>query len=211
MSEGVVREDAGKVSAEGFIVPTIGGLEQVLYFTTAPSVTAKAKQVLDQGRLRVPGAVVVWDESLGRRTGTKAVPRSWWAGTGSLTVTFALPHRADLDEQERLNRAAAATLRVATSFRPRVPPAFRPPNDLLIEDLKMGAVSFEAYSGVDLVTVRLNCCPELQKAPPPISARAARLIDFIDVGQLPLQREGTLPNTFLSRLVAEIPNDFDVR
>ncbi len=208
MSEGVVREEAGKVGPGGYLAPTIGGLEQVLYFTTAPSAAEKAKQVLAQGRLRVPGAVVVWDETAGRRTGARAVPKGWWAAAGSLTVTFALPERPDLSEQQRLDRAAAAVLRAAASFKPRVPAAFRAPNDLLIDEQKLGVLSFEPQGGVDLVTVRLNCCPDLTKAPPQIAGSAARLIDFIDSTQLPLQKPGTLPNTFLTRLMKTIPEEF---
>src|SRR6188768_1353593 len=71
--EGVLREDAGTADKEGFIAPSIGALEHALYFTTAPSLTEKAKQVLAEGRLRLPGVVVVWDETVGRRKGSKAV------------------------------------------------------------------------------------------------------------------------------------------
>ncbi len=212
MGEGVVREEAGKVGRGGYIAPTLGTMEQVLYFTTAPSVTEKAKQVLDQERLRVPGAVVVWDETIGRRKGSKAIPKGWWAGHGSLTVTFALPRCEDLEPQERLNRAAAAVIRVASSFSPRVPITFRPPNDLLIDALKLGALTFEPHhtsnANIGLLTVRLNCTLDLGKAPPHIASGAARLIDFIDPLQLPLKKAGTLPNTFLTRLMIAIPKRF---
>jgi hypothetical protein len=208
MSEGVVREEAGKVVAGGFVAPTIGALEQALYFTTAPSVTEKAMQVLDQGRLRVPGAVVVWDETIGRRKGSKAIPNSWWADAGSLTVAFALPQQSDLSEEERLARIAAAVLRVAAAFRPRATVSLQSPNDLLIDGRKFGAVFCEPYGDVDLAVVRLNCRTDLQKAPPLIAGNAARLIDFIDVQQLPLQKEATLANTFLTRLMKVLPTEF---
>lgn len=54
--EGIVKEDAGTIDDEGFIVPEIGELEHVLYFTSVPSLAVKIKDVLDDGRLVTPGA-----------------------------------------------------------------------------------------------------------------------------------------------------------
>ncbi len=102
--EGVVRGDAATADREGFIAPSIGILEHALYFTTALSVTDKAKQVINESRLVLPGVVVVWDETVGRRKGSKAVPKSWWAAAGSLTAAFAFPTRAKLSQQEKLGR-----------------------------------------------------------------------------------------------------------
>src|SRR5688572_366847 len=120
MSE-VLEEEAAQVVSVGFIAPSIGELEDALYFTTLPSTTEKAKQVLDQGRLRVPGAVVIWDETIGRRTGSKAVPKGWWANNGSLTVTFVFPRQAGLSPESKIERAATAMIRVAASFQPKLP------------------------------------------------------------------------------------------
>ena len=154
--EGILREDAGTADAEGFIAPSIGALEHTLFFTTAPSVTEKARQVLDQGRLLLPGAAVVWDESIGRRKGAKAIPKAWWAAAGSLTVAFALQRRLDIGRQERLTRIAGAVIRVVASFLPRATASFRPVNDLLIGDRKVGAVFFEPHAAADLAVVRLK-------------------------------------------------------
>jgi hypothetical protein len=206
--EGVLREDAGTADKEGFIAPSIGALEHALYFTTAPSVTEKAKQVLDEGRLRLPGVVVVWDETVGRRKGSKAVPKSWWAESGSLTAAFAFPAPAKVSQQKQLSQIAAAVVRVIESFRPDGEVTFRPLNDLLLDDKKMGAVFAESHEGADLAIVRLNCNTDLSKAPATIAASACRLIDFIDVRQLPLQKAGTLPNTLLTRLMTELPKEF---
>jgi len=206
--EGVRRADAGTANKAGFIAPSIGALEHALYFTTAPSVTEKVKQVLDEGRLLLPGVVVVWDETVGRRKGAKAVPKSWWADAGSLTAAFAFPPRANVGQQERLARTAAAVVRVIDSFQPRGVVTFRPPNDLLLGDKKMGAVFVDAHGCADVAIVRLNCTTDLSKAPATIAATACRLIDFIDVQQLPLQNPGTLPNTLLTRLMGEIPKEF---
>jgi hypothetical protein len=206
--EGVLREDAGTADKAGFIAPSIGTMEHALYFTAAPSVSEKAKQVLDQGRLVLPGVIVVWDETVGRRKGSKAVPKSWWAETGSLTAAFVFPARAKLSHQEKLSQTAAAVVCVIESFQPRAEVTFRPPNDLYFGDKKMGAVFSESHAGADLAVVRLNCNTDLSKAPPTIAASACRLIDLIDVQQLPLQRAGTLPNTLLTRLMTEIPKEF---
>ena len=206
--EGVLGKDGSTTDKEGFVAPSIGAMEHALYFTTAPSVTEKAKQVLKEGRLLLPGVVVVWDETVGRRKGAKAIPKGWWADAGSLTAAFAFPRSANISPQRRLLQTAAAVVRVIESFRPRTVVCFQPPNDLLLGDKKMGAVYFEPEAFADLAIVRLNCITDLAKAPLPIAAMACRLIDFIDVQQLPLQKAGTLPNTLLTRLMAEIPKEF---
>lgn len=73
-NEGVYRADEGTLSKEVLIAPSVGLVEHELCFTSAPDVLAKTLQVLDANRLELPGAVVVWDETLGRRKGAKAVP-----------------------------------------------------------------------------------------------------------------------------------------
>jgi biotin-(acetyl-CoA carboxylase) ligase len=206
--EGVLREDAGTADKGGFIAPSIGALEHALYFTAAPSVTEKAKQVLDEGRLRLPGVVVVWDETVGRRKGSRAVPKGWWAEAGSLTAAFAFPAHAKVSQQKQRSQIAAAVIRVIESFQPDGELTFRPPNDLFLGEKKLGAVFAESHEGADLAIVRLNCTPDLSKAPATIAASACRLIDFIDERQLPLQRAGTLPNTLLTRLMTELPKEF---
>ena len=203
--EGIRREIAGTKDHKGFIAPSIGALEHVLYFSSAPSVAEKARQVVEQGRLELPGAVVVWNETVGRRQGRNAVAKSWWADTGSLTAAFAFPRRAKVSRERRLAQTAAVVLRVIESFRPRGAVSFRRPNDLLLGDRKVGAVFAESHEGADITIVRLNCSNDLSKAPPGIAERAARLIDVIDVRQLPLRKPGTLPNTLLTRLMEELP------
>lgn len=207
-TEGILRQDAGRVDAAGFMAPSIGALEHALYFTTAPSVIEKAKQVLQEGRLLLPGAVVVWDETIGRRKGAKAVPKSWWAGAGSLTVTFALLPCDAASRQVLIPRTAAAVVRVLESFKPCADVRFQPPNDIVLGDRKVGVIHAEVSDLAELVSVRLNCVADFANAPAAVAAIASRLIDFIDVQQLPLQKAGTLPNTVLTRLMTEIPREF---
>lgn len=90
-TEGIRRADAGSTDIEGFIAPDVGIVEHALYFTTAPDALAKTIQLLDVDRLDIPGATLVWDETIGRRTGTKAFSGSWWAANGALTMTFVVP------------------------------------------------------------------------------------------------------------------------
>lgn len=206
--EGTLREDAGTVDKEGFIAPTIGVMEHALYFTTAPSVTDKAKQVLDEGRLVLPGAVIVWDETIGRRKGSKAVSKSWWAADGSVTVAFAFPARPKMSEQQKRSQIAAAVVSAIGAFQPRAEVTFRKPNDLYIGEKKLGAVFIETQQGVDLAIVRLNGSTDLSKAPTDITSNACRLIDFIDINQLPLKNPGTLPGTLVKHLMKELPHEF---
>jgi hypothetical protein len=208
--EGVTRDDVGKSDSEGFIAPSIGAFDHELCFTTAPSVTEKTRQVLDQGRLLLPGVVVVWDETIGRRKGAKAVPNSWWADGGSLTAAFAFPPHAISKAPRHVARAANVVVDTIESFRPTARVFFRPPNDVFIGDKKLGAISFNEHACADILIVRLNCNTKLSKAPRYIADSACRLIEFIDIRQLPLRKAETLQNTLLTRLLEEIPKEFGV-
>ncbi len=207
-NEGVLRKDAGTVDREGFIAPTIGVMEHALYFTTAPSVLDKARQVISEHRLELPGVVVVWDETIGRRKGSKAVPNSWWAEAGSLTAAFVFPTRAGPGRQDVIRHTAVAVIRALGSFQPNAPVEFKEPNDLYVGDRKIGALFAETHEDADLAIVRLNCCNDLSRAPAHIAAIGGRFVDYIDVQQLPLKTGRTLPNTLLTRLMTEMPAEF---
>ena len=201
--EGLRGRDAGTTDRDGFIAPSIGRLDHALFFTSAPSVLDKARQVLDQGRLTLPGAVVVWDETAGRRKGANAVANAWWAGQGSLTVAFADARGGA--PAGGMGALAAAVLRSINSFAPQVEAQFRAPNDVVLDGKKLGNLSIEDHGEVRLSIVRINCCTDFAKAPPTIAANAARLVDYIDIASLPLANAGTLPNTLLTRLMDEVP------
>lgn len=209
-NEGVLRKDAGTVDKEGFIAPAIGAMEHALYFSTAPSVLDKARQVLSERRLELPGVVVVWDETIGRRKGSKAVPKSWWAEAGSLTAAFVFPRRAATNQQDTIRHTAVAVIRALGTFRPDAPVEFQEPNDLYMEERKIGALFAETHEDADLAIVRLNCCNDLSRAPAHIAATGGRFVDHIDVQQLPLKTGRTLPNTLLTRLMTEMPVEFTV-
>jgi len=101
--EGVFRADAGTVDEEGFIAPSVGLVEHALHFTCAPDVLAKTRQILDADRMELPGAVVVWDETIGRRKGSKAAPGSWWATSGSVTMSLVFGRAYPRASQPRLS------------------------------------------------------------------------------------------------------------
>ncbi|SLJ84442.1 hypothetical protein [Psychrobacter sp. DAB_AL43B] len=216
--EGVLKEEAGTTDREGFISPTIGELEHVLYFTTVPSLTKKVKEVLAAGRLLTPGAVIVWDETIGRRKGSKAVAKSWWARDGSLTAAFVLDHLQGVKtegyidqgytEQDYLNHLAAAAIRTIDSLSPKIPAVFIPPNNLYMNNLRIGALSYERHDLADILIIRLNCTTNFDKAPKEIINTAINIVEYIDIKQLPLKTSGTLTNTLLTRLMDEIPIAF---
>lgn len=204
--DGVLREDAGRADRAGFIGPSIGALEHALYFTSAPSLVQKTHEVLDQGRLLLPGAVVVWDETIGRRKGSQAVPNAWWAQAGSLTAAFAFRAGASrFDAAGWIARAASAVQREVEAFGPRAALEFRAPNDLLLDGRKLGALAAERHGGADIVYVRLNANPDLAKAPRAIAANACRLADHVDLHQLPIQSSTALANALLQRLMVTLP------
>lgn len=138
--EGILREDAGLIDAEGFIAPLIGTLEHALHFTTAPSVVEKAKQVIEKGRLLLPGAVMVWNETIGRRKGAGR-SRRVVGQHGLAHRRVCLPAAPGRDRQESLSRTAAAIIQVIDSFRPNRRIGYRPPNDLVLGEKKMGRFS----------------------------------------------------------------------
>ncbi len=206
--EGIVKEDAGTVDDEGFIVPEIGELEHVLYFTSVPSLAVKIKDVLDDGRLVTPGAVVVWDETIGRRKGSKAIPKSWWAGDGSLTVAFAFNKLEGLEGQDYLDHLAMAAMRAINSFSPNKPLEFRKPNNFYLNGLRVGALFYEQHDMADILIARVNCTTDFTKAPKEISNIATNVVDYIEIEQLPLNVASTLTNTLLTRLMREVPIEF---
>lgn len=203
--EGTYRDEAGTKDKEGFIAPSIGLMEHALYFTTAPSVVEKTKQLISQSRLDLPGVVNVWDETIGRRTGAKAVPSSWWATHGTLTTAFVFQSSAKVRKALTFRRIANAVIATANSFSPTEDIVAESRNNLKINGRKLGVIEFHTHEDCSFTVIRINCYTDFSKAPPEIRDNAVNLIDFIDVKQLPLKRKTTLPNTFLTRLMDEIP------
>ena len=203
--EGLHRDEAGTRDREGFIAPSIGLMEHALYFTTAPSVPEKTKQLISQSRLDLPGVVNVWDETIGRRTGSKAVPNSWWATHGSLTTAFVFQASPKVRKSLTFRRVANAVIATADSFSPREAIVAKSKNNLTINGQKLAVIEFHSHQDCEFVVIRINCCTDFSKAQPEIRDNAVNLVDYIDVKQLPLRRRSTLPNTFLTRLMSEIP------
>ena len=207
--EGLYRKDEGTVDAEGFIAPSIGLVEHAQYFTTAPDVLAKTRQLLDQDRLELPGAVIVWDETIGRRKGAKAVPGAWWAGNGRITLGLVFEGSA-ANTQQALATAIAATIEAISSFAPRQPVTHDGHGHVLIDGKLLGMLHHEVYHSHDLYVIRVNGTTDFSKAPADVQQNHHRLIDYIDPSQLPLGKPGTLPNTLALALMTAIPRHFGI-
>lgn len=203
--EGLYRKDAGTVDSEGFIAPSVGLVEHALYFTTAPDVLVKTRQVIDQNRLEYPGAVVVWDETIGRRTGRKAVPGSWWAGPGSITMAFVF-ERPTGAEQGAMRAVAEATLDAIAAFSPTSPATYDGAGQFWLAGKRLGMLRHEVHGSVDVYVLRLNGSTDFSKAPKAVQEANSRLIDHIDARNLPLGDPGTLANTLSVELMKKVPN-----
>ncbi len=203
-SEGTYRDQAGTKDKAGFIAPSIGLMEHALFFNTALSVPEKTKELISQSRVELPGVVNVWDETIGRRKGSKAVPNSWWATHGSLTAAFVFETSPKILKRLTVGNVAKAVIATAATFSPSEPIKTKS-NNLMIDGKRLAAIEFHSHLDCEFVVIRLNCCTDFSKAPPEIKETAGNLVDYIDVKQLPLRSRSTFPNTFLTRLMSEIP------
>lgn len=202
--EGIRREDQGTVDAAGFIAPSVGLVDHALYFTSAPDVLAKTRKLLDEDRLDLPGAVIVWDETIGRRKGSKAVAGSWWASAGSVTMTVVFDSAA-LAKGPLRDLVVEAVLEAVASFSPSTPTAHLGEGRLAIGDKWVGRIDQESHAGAEIFVVRLNANTDFGKAPQAVQDSHTRLVDHIDEGTLPLGRASTLPNTLSLAIMREVP------
>lgn len=201
--EGTFREDAGTVDPEGFIVPSIGLVDHALYFTTAPDVLAKTREVIDGDRLELPGAVIVWDETIGRRTGSKAVPGSWWATAGSVTMSIVFDAASVSGDLHR--SAVDAVLEAISSFSPDVAPWHDGGGLVTIAGQPLAQVDHVTHAGAEIVVVRVHAATDFTKAPAAVREGHTALVDHIDVSALPLGEAATLPNSLSQAIMAEVP------
>lgn len=207
-NEGLRRAEAGRPDAEGFIAPSVGIVEHAQYFTTAPDVLAKTIQLLDNQRLDLPGAVIVWDETIGRRTGSKAVPGAWWASAGSLTMSLVFPLEL---VQSQAQDATAAIEMIAQPVRESLL-AFAPAAavslqgaQVLLNGLHLGQVTFKEHAESAVFVLRLHANTDFMRAPRSVRDSCSRLADYIDLSQLPLGSADTLANTLSLVLMRRVP------
>lgn len=207
-AEGIRRADTGSTDLEGFIAPDVGIVEHALYFTTAPDVLAKTIQLLDADRLDIPGAVIVWDETIGRRTGAKAVSGSWWAANGALTMTFVVP----LVQLEAVAGTEAEAIEILGSAVTLSIAEFAPAGELIcaggnlkLDGKHLGQLLYVEHKQVAIFVVRIHANTDFTRAPKKVHKTCCRLTDVIDASRLPLGTVDTLPNTLSQELMRRVP------
>ena len=206
--QGIRSDEAGKVSSDGFIVPPQGKIEHTFYFNTAPCSLAKAEELIAKGKVHFPAAVVVNNETIGRRIGSKAVAKSWWADFGSIATAFAFEPRLQLNEDAWLKRCGKAVILAFEEFHPTTALKFRTPNDFYVGDRKAGRVALKRSKAADILVVHLNCTTDFSKAPPTIASTACNLVEFIDTSQLPMGRPAAaLGTVLLQKLMTTLPTE----
>ncbi len=203
-NEGLRRADAGSTDSEGFIAPSIGLVDHALYFTTAPDVFTKTLQILDAQRLELPGAVIVWDETIGRRKGAKAVPGSWWAGDGSVTMTLVFPHFETRTIDDTRSAVGAAVLAAVESFAPSRPVSYSD-GEILLDGKRLGEIKRELHEAHEIFIVRVNANTDFSAAPNEVQISHGRLSDYIDTNSLPLGTAKTLPNSLSKAIMTAVP------
>lgn len=203
-NEGVYRADEGTLSKEGLIAPSVGLVEHALYFTSAPDVLAKTLQVPDANRLELPGAVVVWDETLGRRKGAKAVPGTWWATHGSVTIALAFPGPIASKADDPLAAVGSAVVNAIDSFAPSRPVTYSGGN-IFLDDQLLGEVTYQHHDGAEVFVIRVNTNTDFSAAAPAVRDAHTRLVDYIEISDLPLGRAGTLPNSLSTAIMTAAP------
>jgi hypothetical protein len=207
--QGIRSDEAGKVSSDGFIVPPQGKIEHTFYFNTAPTSLAKAEELIAKGKVHFPAAIVVNNETIGRRTGSKAVSKSWWADFGSIAAAFAFAPRRQLSDTAWLKRCGKAVIDAFGELQPTAALEFREPNDLYVGARKTGRVTLKRSEAADIVVVHLNCTTDLAKAPPAIASVAGNLVDFVDTAQLPMGRPAALGTVLLQKLMTTLPSEVE--
>lgn len=205
--KGSRSNEAGKVSSDGFLVPPQGRIEHTFYYNTAPSALSKAEELMAKGKVHFPAAIVINNETIGRRTGTKAIPKSWWADFGSIATAFVFSARPDLNDETLFRHSGDAVISAFNEFSPAEALEFRTTHDFFIADRKAGRVTLKRSSAADIVVVHLNCTVELAKAPAPIATTAANLVDFIDTTQLPMGKASTFGYALLLKLMTTLPRE----
>lgn len=206
---GIRSDEAGNVSSDGFIVPPQGKIEHTFYFNTAPCSLAKAEELIAKGKVHFPAAIVVNNETIGRRTGSKAVSKSWWADFGSIAAAFAFAPRRQLSEEAWLKRCGKAVIDAFDEFHPTAALEFRVPNDIYVGDRKAGRITLKQSKAADILVVHLNCTTNLAKAPPTIASVAGNLVEFIDTSQLPMGRPAALGTLLLQKLMTTLPSEVE--
>jgi hypothetical protein len=203
--KGIRSEEAGKVSSDGLIVPPQGRIEHTFYYNTAPCSLSKAEELIAKGHVHFPAAIIVHNETIGRRTGTKAVKKGWWANFGSIATAFAFTPHYELDEKAWISRCGDAVIDAFNELHSIAAIELRTPNDFYIADRKVGRVTLKRSKVADIVVIHLNCTTNLEKAPAAVAASAVNRVDFINTSQLPMGRPDALDGVLLDKLMTTLP------
>ncbi len=105
-----------------------------------------------RGELFAPAIVLTGHQLKGRGRGSN----TWWSGTGSLTVTFAMPIDEDLAAHHVPLIAGVAVRTAAAQLAMNDDILLKWPNDLLFRDRKLAGLLCERIEKADLIGVGLN-------------------------------------------------------
>ena len=209
--KGTRLRDAGRVSSDGFIQPQQGKIEHTFYFNTVACVRTKTEELLAKGQVHFPAAVIAHNETIGRRTGTKAVADAWWAGFGSVSTAFAFAPETKHTKAAWLERSAAAVIEAFAAFGPSMPLIFHSPSKLQIGEKVAGRLSYFRAPAAHIVVVHLNCTTDLAKAPASIAAKACNLVDYVNPAKLPGVGASVMAYSLIKQLMTTMPQQLQHR
>ena len=159
-----------------FIAPPTGGVAQNVCFNTAPSALEKTKGLLAAGRLKVPGSVIVWNQTEGRRKGS----RGWWATHGTLTVVYAIDGARGRSPADVVELALGTLREFAAQEAPERAASLRMPNNVMLDGKKLARAAAYRTDGADLLDIALNVRTDFSKAPAEVRDQAVNLLEETD-------------------------------
>jgi hypothetical protein len=162
--------DSNTVDVEGFIAPDTRGFDNLVRVRER-SAFEIAVEELKAKRLQPMTAVLVWDETGGRKGSGPGI----WATEGSLTVAFVLPPQG-VDAESVQRRAAAAAVRVIERLVPKKKVAAEP-DRLTLEGKTVGRVVVKKLARGVVVYVGIHSRTELAKAPRAVADECTTLVE----------------------------------
>jgi BirA family transcriptional regulator, biotin operon repressor / biotin---[acetyl-CoA-carboxylase] ligase len=125
---------------------------RLYFYDTIHSTSDEALSLRRQRKLYAPAVVLARHQTAGRGRGSN----SWWAGDGSIAVTFVVPADEATPPQQVPLLAGLAVHRAVSPLVGAGRLQIKWPNDLWSDDLKLAGLLCERYDGADFIGLGLN-------------------------------------------------------
>ncbi len=169
---------------------------RLYFFTRLRSTNDHAAALRRAGKLYCPAVVLTNHQLAGRGRGTN----TWWSGSGSLTVTFAVPSDERIVPHRVPLIAGLAVHRALRGLTGGDDIQLKWPNDLWHDGLKLAGLLCERVDGADLIGLGLNVNVDIDDIPSSLRHRVTSLKAVVG-REMPLQAVLTAISTQLDKLL----------